>query len=289
MNKAKLKNYAPAARRDFIRAVTDRAHLLGLSDGHAEPIVVSGDVALIGGRPYPKKVAAQRKGLEARIQREGFDPVMEAVAYTWFNRFAALRFMELHDYLEHGYRVLSHPNGGVIPEILEQAANIELRGLDRNKVVALKLDGNKDAELYRLLLVAQCNALATAMPFMFERIDDETELLLPDNLLHSDSLIRKLVTEIEEADWSQVEIIGWLYQFYISEKKDQVIGKVVKSEDIPAATQLFTPNWIVHTWCKTAWAACGSWPTPPARWPANGRITSSPPSKRPRCRRSWMP
>ena len=83
------------------------------------------------------------------------------------------------------------------------------------------------------------------MPFLFERIDDETELLLPDNLLHSDSLIRKLVSDIDEEDWQQVEIIGWLYQFYISEKKDEVIGKVVASEDIPSATQLFTPNWIV--------------------------------------------
>jgi hypothetical protein len=83
------------------------------------------------------------------------------------------------------------------------------------------------------------------MPFLFEKIDDETELLLPDNLLHSDSLIRKLVNEIDEEDWQEVEIIGWLYQFYISQKKDEVIGKVVASEDIPAATQLFTPNWIV--------------------------------------------
>ncbi|MEO5937098.1 MAG: hypothetical protein ABIP81_07775 [Terriglobales bacterium] len=110
MNKGKLENYAPAARRDFIRVVTDRAHLLGLSDGHAEPVVVSGDVALIGGRPYPKKVVAQqRKGIEERIENQGFTQLMEAVAYTWFNRFAALRYMELHGYLEHGYRVLSHP------------------------------------------------------------------------------------------------------------------------------------------------------------------------------------
>jgi type II restriction/modification system DNA methylase subunit YeeA len=246
MNKPKLKTYAPAARRDFIRAVTDRAHLLGLSEGHSEPIQVSGEVALIGGRAYPKKIAAQRQGLEARIRREGFGQVMEAVAYTWFNRFAALRYMELHGYLDHGYRVLSHPAGTALPEILEQATSVLLPGLPQAQVIELKLAGNQDAELYRRLLVAQCNALAAAMPFLFERIDDETELLLPDNLLHSDSLIRKLVNDIEEADWQQVEIIGWLYQFYISEKKDQVIGKVVKSEDIPAATQLFTPNWIVQ-------------------------------------------
>ena len=248
MNKPKLKTYAPAARRDFIRAVTDRAHLLGLAEGHTEPIEVSGEVALIGGRAYPKKIAAQRQGLEARIRRDGFGAVMEAVAYTWFNRFAALRYMELHGYLDHGYRVLSHTNGGALPEILEQAAELSenLPGLHRDQIVQLKLAGNQDAELYRRLLVAQCNQLAVAMPFLFERIDDETELLLPDNLLHSDSLIRKLVNEIDETDWQQVEIIGWLYQFYISEKKDQVIGKVVKSEDIPAATQLFTPNWIVQ-------------------------------------------
>ena len=112
-------------------------------------------------------------------------------------------------------------------------------------MVELKLSGNRDEELYRMLLVAQCNALHKAMPFLFERIGDATELLLPENLLHSDSLIRNLVNEIPEEDWQEIEIIGWLYQFYISEKKDQVIGKVVKSEDIPAATQLFTPNWIV--------------------------------------------
>ena len=92
MNKAKLKSYAPAARREFIRAVTDRANLLGLGDRHSEPMVVSGEVAVIGGRAFPKKVAAQRDGLEARIRREGFNQVMEAVAYTWFNRFAALRY-----------------------------------------------------------------------------------------------------------------------------------------------------------------------------------------------------
>jgi hypothetical protein len=113
-------------------------------------------------------------------------------------------------------------------------------------VAKLKLAGNKDGELYRLLLVAQCNALSNAMPFLFERIDDESELLLPGNLERTDSVIAKLVEAIPEEDWNEVEVIGWLYQFYISEKKDEVIGKVVKSEDIPAATQLFTPNWIVQ-------------------------------------------
>jgi hypothetical protein len=245
MNRTKLKTYAPQARREFIQAVTDRAAYYGLTAKHIEPITEKGDVAIIAGKPFPRAVAQKRKALEERINRQGFEQTMEALAYTWFNRLVAIRFMELHGYLDHGYRVLSHPEGKTTPEILEHAEHVDLPGLDKSTVIDLKLDGSKEAELYRLLLIAQCNALHAAMPFLFERIDDETELLLPDNLLHSDSLIRKLVNEIGEEDWQEVEIIGWLYQFYISEKKDQVIGKVVKSEDIPAATQLFTPNWIV--------------------------------------------
>jgi type II restriction/modification system DNA methylase subunit YeeA len=245
MNRTKLKSYAPQARRDFIQAMTDRAGFFGLTDTKSEPVVVKGDVAVIGGRSFPIAVAKKRKALEDRIKRHGFEQTMEAMAYTWFNRLVAIRFMELHGYLENGYRVLSHPEGKPTPEILEHAEHVELPGLKKEAVIDLKLAGNKEGGLYRLLLTAQCNALHTAMPFLFEKIDDETELLLPDNLLNSDSLMRKLVGEIEEEDWNEVEIIGWLYQFYISEKKDEVIGKVVASEDIPAATQLFTPNWIV--------------------------------------------
>jgi len=258
MNRNKLKTYAPQARRDFIKAVTDRAAFYGLMKDKVEPVVEQGDVAIIAGKPFPRAVAAKRKRLEERIRRQGFDQVMEAMAYTWFNRFVAIRYMELHGYLDHGYRVLSTTDytdgtdgknfdslSSVVPEILKHAEHMDMPGLDREKVIELKLEGTKEAELYRMLLIAQCNALHKAMPFLFERVDDETELLLPDNLLHSDSLIRKLVNEIPEADWQEIEIIGWLYQFYISEKKDEVIGKVVKSEDIPAATQLFTPNWIV--------------------------------------------
>ncbi len=245
MNKNKIKAYAPVARRELIAAVTAKAQALGLSATKVEPLELKGDFAMIAGRAFPRAIATPRYNLEKAIEREGFGQVMERMAYTWFNRFTALRYMELHGFLDHGYRVLSHPKGGNIPEILEHATAIELSGLDKAKVAELRMAGNKDAELYRLLLVAQCNALNPALPFLFERTNDETELLLPDNLLHSDSPIRKLVDEIEEADWKEVEIIGWLYQFYISEKKDEVIGKVVKSEDIPAATQLFTPNWIV--------------------------------------------
>jgi type II restriction/modification system DNA methylase subunit YeeA len=246
MNKNNLKSYAPQARRDFLRAVSDRAALLGLSPDVPARVEVSGDVVIINGQAHPRSVAVLRERLLERIKQESWEQFVEEIAYTWFNRFTALRFMELNGFLPHALRVLSNLDESKDePEILEKAHTVELPGLARERVVELKLAANKEAELYRLLLVAQCNQLHAAMPFLFERINDETELLLPDNLLHSDSVIRKLVSEIDEEDWRQVEIIGWLYQFYISERKDEVMGSVVKSEDIPAATQLFTPNWIV--------------------------------------------
>ena len=245
MNTAQIKAYAPRARRDFIQAVTEKANQVGLSAENIEPVEIKGDVAIIAGRPFPKKVGELQKKLAERIQKNGFDQVMESSAYTWFNRFAALRYMEIHNYLGHGLRVLSSRGNSNVPEILEEAANADLPGLDKKKIMELRLAGDKDNELYRILILAQCNALNKSMPFLFEKIDSETELLLPDNLLHSNSPVRKLVEEIDEEQWNEVEIIGWIYQFYISERKNEVIGKVVKSEDIPAATQLFTPNWIV--------------------------------------------
>ncbi len=248
MNKALLKNYAPQARQDFIAAVIARAQRIGITEKGISTTEKSGDSVIIDGQAYPAKFAQKRDKLVARIEKDGFSQTMEAVAYTWFNRFAALRYLEIHDYLPHGHRVLSSKDG-VIPDILTHAAEIaqngDLTDLNAAEVIDMKLAGDKDGELYRLMLLAQCNTLSNSMPFLFEKIDDETELLLPDNLLLTDSVIAKLVSAIPEEDWQEIEIIGWLYQFYISEKKDAVIGKVVKSEDIPAATQLFTPNWIV--------------------------------------------
>ena len=197
MNRSKLKTYAPQARRDFIKAVMGRAAYYGLTADKIEPVTEEGDVAIIAGKPFPRSVAAKRKLLEQRIDRQGFQQVMEAMAYTWFNRLMAIRYMELHGYLDHGYRVLSHPEGKPTPEILEHAEHVDLPGLIKQEVIELKLDGTKEAELYRMLLLAQCRAMRRSMPFLFEAIDDETELLLPDNLLHSDSLIRKMVGEID--------------------------------------------------------------------------------------------
>lgn len=249
MNKSALKKYAPEARLAFIAAVTRRAELLGLNPKSPAKVDKQGEALLINGKAFPAAYGQMRSTLEARIRDQGFAQVMEAMAYTWFNRLVAIRYMELHGFLDHGFRVLSHPanvdTGHTQPEILDHIAELGLPGLDKAAALELKLAGNKDEQLFREVLLAQCHALHTAMPFLFESLDDATELLLPDGLLRTDSLLAPLVTKIDEADWQDVEIIGWLYQFYISEKKDQVIGKVVKSEDIPAATQLFTPNWIV--------------------------------------------
>ena len=246
MDTSKIKAYAPEARNDFIQAVTERANRYGIyGDDRVEAVTFEGDVAMIGERAVTRRKGELREKLVSRMKQQGFEMLIRSMAYTWFNRFAALRYMEIHDYLGHGLRVLSGPGGSDVPEIISRVVDVDLPGLDKDKAVELRLAGNRDNELYRMLIVAQCNALHEAMPFLFDPVDSEAELLLPDNLLHSDSPLRKLVTSLDESLWDDVEIIGWLYQFYISERKSEVIGKTVRSEDIPAATQLFTPNWIV--------------------------------------------
>lgn len=256
MNTKHVKSYAPKARQDFMAAVIKRLQLFGITatkstnkqgELQIQDATVQGSVLEIGAQHFDAKLAAPRKRLVERAQTLGFYELVEHVAYTWFNRLCAIRYMELHNYFSHGFRVLSHPTSADRIELIEHAADVaDELGLDKEAIVELKLAGDQDETLYRELLLGQCHQLHLAMPFLFEALDDETELLLPDNLTRTDSVLKGLVNEIPEADWDNVEIIGWLYQFYISEKKDAVIGKVVKSEDIPAATQLFTPNWIVQ-------------------------------------------
>ena len=185
------------------------------------------------------------------IGEKGYTQVMEEVAYTWFNRFAALRFMEVNGYLPSHVRVFTNDAGEFKPQILAEAIHLELDGLDMKKVYALENE-NQSEELFKYLLIVQCNALNSILPGMFQRIDDYTELLLPDYLLREGSVIEQLVTTIPEEDWTdQVQIIGWLYQYYNTEPKDKVFADLKKNikitkENIPAATQLFTPDWIVH-------------------------------------------
>ena len=249
MNRTAAKNYAPDARRDFIQAVTARAHALGITEKDSLPAQISGDVAIIGGQAFPRAFALQRQKLVEDVARRGFEQVMEEAAYTWFNRFVALRFMELRGWLACGCMVLGSESSTGLPAILDHLADLDDTVFPAEVLARareLRLAGDREEELYHLLLIAQCNALHACLPLLFEKVSDTSELLLPDNLLYSDSVIRRLVREIPDEDWESVEIIGWLYQFYISEKKAAVIGKTVKTEDIPAATQLFTPNWIVQ-------------------------------------------
>ena len=254
MNTKNLKAYAPKARRQFMDAVAKRAAHFGIYQDEIAPVTFEGSTAIIEGKAFSKQQGEQRKRLEKQVTekplatyKERYELFIREMAYTWFNRLAALRYMELHDYLEHGFRVLSNPNNKEgLPEILDHAADVaDTLELNKAQIIEWQLAGDKQEVLYRELLLGQCHHLHSIMPFLFEAIDDATELLLPDNLTKTDSILKGLVNDIPEEDWKQIEVIGWLYQFYISEHKDAVIGKVVKSEDIPAATQLFTPNWIV--------------------------------------------
>ncbi|MFH4731788.1 BREX-1 system adenine-specific DNA-methyltransferase PglX [Vibrio diabolicus] len=254
MNTNKLKAYAPKARLAFMDAVKKRAAVLGIYENKISEATTQGTDTLIEGRIFTRKQGQQRQQLVKRIEalgggKDGYNQFINEMAFTWFNRFTAIRFMEVNGYLDHGFRMLSKEKGAEFGqgfEILAHAADVaEDLGLNKADIVEMLLAGDKEEELYRELLLAQCHQLSKIMPFMFEKLDDATELLLPDNLTKTDSILKELVNDVPEDNWREIEVIGWLYQFYISEHKDAVIGKVVKKEDIPAATQLFTPNWIV--------------------------------------------
>lgn len=254
MNTSNIKKYAPVARKQFRDAVMQKLTTLGIEADKKGNLQIAqatdlGDSVRYGQFSLDKSLASRRERLVKRAEKQGYDLLVEHIAYTWFNRFCAIRYMELHGYLEHGFRILSHPTLEGSFEVLDHVPEVaDALGLDKARLVEMKLAGDRDEELYRELLLAQCHALHGAMPFLFEAVNDDIELVLPDNLTRTDSILRGLVDEkaMPKEDWDQIEVIGWLYQFYISDKKDDVIGKVVKSEDMPAATQLFTPNWIVQ-------------------------------------------
>ena len=247
MNKTAIKNFAVEARVQLIEAVKQRAYEYEITeDGENRA-----DLESIGGIVLTAEVKEQRRELISQIQHKGYTQVMEEAAYTWFNRFIALRFMEVNSCLPSKVRVFTDENGEFKPEILKQAMSVELDGLDKNKVLQL-LDAQANEELYKYLLITQCNELNRSLPEMFETISNWTELLFPANLLRSDSVLDRMVTEIPEEDWRDaVQIIGWLYQYYNTELKDDTFAKLKKNikitkERIPAATQLFTPDWIVR-------------------------------------------
>ena len=247
MNKTAIQKFAIWARTELIEQVAQRAYQYGIdAEGYGDASADS-----IGGRLLTAEEKAQRRELIQQIDAKGYEQVMEEVAYTWFNRFIALRFMEVNNYLPSHIRVFSDANGAFKPEILSDVLHLELPGLDTGKV-AEYIESNDTEALYRYLLLTQCNALNESLPRMFERMGGYTEMLLPNNILKPDSVLGRMVSDIPEEDWQDaVQIIGWLYQYYNTELKDDTFARLKKNvkitkERIPAATQLFTPDWIVR-------------------------------------------
>lgn len=259
MDKSAIKRYAVWARRDLIEKVSQKAQQYGIEDG----VTLNENVDSINGKLLSDIEKRQRAALVRRIAQEGYSHVIEEVAYTWFNRFVALRFMEVNGYLPSHIRVFSDENNAFKPQIMTEALHLELENIDRDKIISL-IDANKNEELFKYLLICQCNSLNDVLPDLFQKIEDYTELLLPDYLLRTSSVLEQLVSAIPEDDWKdQVQIIGWLYQYYNSEPKDQVFAdlknnKKVTKESIPAATQLFTPDWIVRYMVENSLGSCFS-------------------------------
>lgn len=271
MNKTAIKNFAIWARNKLIADIHYRAGLLGItSEGIANPLPQStGDTEFydIGtAEPYSihGQAVKQRKRLVELLNKKAeesdyataYKYVLEEVVYTWFNRLIAIRFMEVNDYLPSHIRVLSSESGKVEPDLVTTPfdADLEFTETERASVIQMKQDNQLD-ELFRLLFIKECNALNEILPALFEKTNDYTELLLSISVIDKEGVVYHLVNDIPEEDFDvekggQVEIIGWLYQYYNIEPKAEVFGRPsgtkIKKEDIPAATQLFTPDWIVR-------------------------------------------
>lgn len=251
MNKNAIIEFVDFARESLEAAVRLRAAEYGVSEKGAEE-----HVQVINGKVLSNIELAQRDALILAIKQaseskgfaHGYEQVMEEAAYTWFNRFIALRFMEVNGYLPSHTRIFSNNEGQFNPQILAEALTVSIEGKDVMKVSEM-IQNNQKEELFKYFIILQCNELSGPIPEMFERISDYTELLFPNGLLKNDSVIGKMVMGIPEDDWKeQVQIIGWMYQFYISKKKDAVFAskKTITKDTIAAVTQLFTPDWIVR-------------------------------------------
>ena len=247
MNKSAIQKFAIWARTTLMEQVAQRAYQYGITkDGYGEENAIT-----VNGMALSPQEQSQRRELVREIQAKGYDQVVEEVAYTWFNRFIALRYMEVNNYLPSHIRVFSNAQGAFDPEILKEALHIDLPGLDQSKV-AEYIEKTDNEALYRYLLLTQCNALSESLPKMFEHMGGYTELLFPNNILRPDSVLGRMVADIPEKDWTdQVQIIGWLYQYYNTELKAETFDLLKKNvkvtkERIPSATQLFTPDWIVR-------------------------------------------
>ncbi|MDD4127833.1 MAG: BREX-1 system adenine-specific DNA-methyltransferase PglX [Methanomicrobium sp.] len=247
MDKAKVLEFSNSLRNNLLEETKKRAAHFGILPNKISEVEKEfEDSLIIGGKVYNKKIKEPREFLVKNIKDKGYERVVEEVTYTWFNRFVALKYMEANGYMP--VKVFSSGQEGKNePDILTNALNLGFLKTNRDYILDLKSEG-KDEELYRYLILKLCNFLHETMPFMFEVIEDYTELLFPERLLHTDSLLGDLNDIIIEDDWKETEIIGWIYQDYIAEKKDKLMKakKAYSSDQIPAVTQLFTPKWIVQ-------------------------------------------
>lgn len=249
MNKSKIQKFAVDGHKLLYKQIAQRAYQYGIEEGN----VGKADATEVHGRILSPLEKSQRAALIAEINANGYPQTIERVTYIWFNRIVALRFMEVNNYLPSHIRVFSDASGAFKPEILNDVLHLEMEGLDKAQI-AEYIENNNTEELYRYLLLTQCAELKAALPDIFvfgARDRDYTELLFPNNSLSGDSFIAKMLSETDEKeDWQDaVQIIGWLYQYYNDERKNEVINiykGTVKKEDIPAATQLFTTDWVVR-------------------------------------------
>ena len=250
MQTKEIEAYSVWARTELMRGVDQRAYDLALNPeaGNFQPA----DAATVNGKVLPNEVHAKRAELAHRIEREGYERFVERMAYTWFNRLSAIRYMELHDFLPSHVRMLSAAGDAAAfePQALREALTVEIAGLDRARVLE-RMDAADDEGTFRELLLAQCNELAGLMPQVFGEVDGADALMLPTGLLRPDGVAGRLVSDIPLEVWESVEVLGWMYQFYVSEKKDEVFAGFKKKQKVTAetlgpATQLFTPEWIVR-------------------------------------------
>lgn len=247
MDTKPLEKFCPWARVKLINAIHARCVLNGLDDAGRAAACIGSEV--IGERVLSPDERQQRDNLFKRIETVGYNAFVDEEAYTWFNRFMGIRYMEVHGYLPSGIRVLSDADGSFDPACLRAVGELDLPGLGRDQAIDLAIAGNRTA-LFRLILIAQCNQLADALPSVFDHVDDADALVLPDGLLNKDenSVLYHLVEDIPEETWNDVEIMGWMYQFYNAELKADFFASKRKAapEDLAPATQLFTPEWIVR-------------------------------------------
>lgn len=249
MNKSKIQKFAVDGHKLLYKQIAQRAYQYGIEEEN----VGKADATEVRGRILSPLEKSQRASLIAEINANGYQQTIERVTYIWFNRIVALRFMEVNNYLPSHIRVFSDASGAFKPEILNDVLHLEMEGLDKAQI-AEYIENNNTEELYRYLLLTQCAELKAALPDIFvfgARDRDYTELLFPNNSLSGDSFIAKMLSETDEKeDWQDaVQIIGWLYQYYNDERKNEVINiykGTVRKEDIPAATQLFTTDWVVR-------------------------------------------